>query len=57
MSTLIALWGERKKLRFDRHQNQNNAQINLKSFLSMFTIMPYKVKMIKKYGLPKIYTV
>jgi GT2 family glycosyltransferase len=56
ISTLLALWRERKKLRFDRHQNQNNAQINLKLFLSMFTLIPYKFKMIKKYGLPQIYT-
>jgi GT2 family glycosyltransferase len=56
ISTLVALWRERKKLRFNRNQNQNNAQINPKLFLSMFTIIPYKLKMIKKYGLPQIYT-
>ena len=56
MSTLIALWGERKKLRFYRQQNQNNAQINLKLFLNLFTIIPYKLKMLKKYGLPQIDT-
>ena len=54
ISTLLALWKERKKLRFNRYKNQNDAQISLKLFLSMFTIIPYKVKMIKRYGFPKI---
>ena len=56
ISTILALWRERKKLISHRRRNQDNLQVNRYSFLRKFSMIPHKIKMVKKYGLPKIYS-
>jgi GT2 family glycosyltransferase len=51
---LASVWKERNRLLQERGRVQRSARIGLVRFLLVFTPMPYKVKMLFRFGLPAI---
>lgn len=49
-----SLWVERKRLLRMRSEIQLQRKISCREFFSVFSLLPYKLKMLLKYGLPKL---
>ncbi len=49
------LWQERSRLSQLRRQVQTSRNINITNFLKVFTLIPHKLRMLIRHGLPKIY--
>jgi GT2 family glycosyltransferase len=54
LASLRALWTQRSQLCTERKKIQTKRNIGYKLFLSVFQIMPYKLAMLVKHGVPKI---
>ena len=52
--SISQVWKARLQLRSSRNKAQASRQIGLRSFLSNFVVLPYKLKMLIRYGLPRI---
>jgi len=53
-SCFNALWFKRKELARLRHEIQKNSTISPRAFYSVHSIVPHKIRMLIKHGLPKI---
>lgn len=49
-----ALWRQRAMLMRRRHELQQKRKITLLQWLTVFTLAPYKLKMLIKHGLPQV---
>jgi GT2 family glycosyltransferase len=47
-------WNERRRLLDKRNEIQKNRKISLSTHLVVFTLLPYKLKMLIKFGLPNV---
>jgi len=53
-SCIKSLWVERKRLLYMRSEIQSQRKITCRDFFSVFSLLPYKLKLLLKYGLPKL---
>lgn len=53
-SCMKSLWKERKCLLSMRSEIQSQSRISCRGFFSVFTFLPHKLRMLLKYGLPKL---
>jgi len=51
---LDSVWSNRQKIARTRRQIQTNRKVSLRSFYSASSLIPYKLTMLLKYGLPKV---
>jgi GT2 family glycosyltransferase len=54
LSCLYSLWGERARLVRLRREIQAEKRIGLRSFWSVFHMMPHKLQMLLRHGLPHL---
>ena len=54
LACLKAIWQERGRLLRLRQEIQAKRQIGLKLFLTVFQLVPYKLRMLLRHGLPRI---
>lgn len=52
--TFVALWHNRGRLRSARAHLQKRRKITTIGFASLFTVIPYKLKMLCRYGIPRL---
>lgn len=51
---VASVWKERNRLKQERERAQRSTRIGLVRFLRVFTPIPYKMKMLMRFGLPAI---
>lgn len=51
---MVSVWKERNRLKQERERAQRSTRIGLVCFLRVFTPIPYKMKMLMRFGLPAI---
>lgn len=51
---LLALWRERARLAGERRRIQARRQSSIREFLSVFTMVPHKLRMLLRHGLPEV---
>jgi hypothetical protein len=54
LSAVRSLWTNRKKLALTRKSVQSGKNISCRKFFSVFEYIPYKIKMLAKYGMPEL---
>ncbi len=54
LSSIGSFWKKRKKLFSIRQKIQRKRAINCKMFLSAFNLVPHKLRMLMKHGIPEI---
>ena len=54
LASLKSLWHERERLRLLRHKLQAERHIGKRIFFSVFSLFPYKFRLLLKHGVPQI---
>ena len=54
LGSVKALWKERSRLFHLRQEIQSNRKIGLRQFLSVFQLMPRKLQMLLRHGMPHL---
>jgi len=54
LPVLVACWCERQRLRVLRRAIQTGRRSDLRTFLSAFRVLPHKLTLLLRHGLPRI---